>query len=293
MYLFRLFDRFRKFFIVRRYTIPEIDDDVSEETELDTLVGTGAASSSRRSSNSGLSVAPSTSGSSTRANDELDAQWNCAVFFPDRKWTCPALVDGKQCTFGPNCTYTHDTALLKVMNALRLSRKTLDVCIYVLSYNDLANVLIDQQKRGVKVRVIVDGREIEVASSRVKKLRRQGIQVKLSPHAMSSLMHNKFGIIDGRLLMTGSFNWTKNAVLNNWDNVLFTTDPRHVAPYQAKFDEFWDTFTDRTTKPEDYEISNNIPRYRNIETTNRQVTSDLTERLAQPLVPVRYFGNEH
>lgn len=35
-------------------------------------------------------------------------------------------------------------------------------------------------------------------------------------------MHNKFFISDNKLLGTGSFNWTYNAVNNNYENLLLT-----------------------------------------------------------------------
>ena len=52
-------------------------------------------------------------------------------------------------------------------------------------------------------------------------------------------MHHKFAIADGEKMMTGSFNWSKNAMLGNDENVLFIHDSNVVEKYQDVFDELW------------------------------------------------------
>lgn len=41
-------------------------------------------------------------------------------------------------------------------------------------------------------------------------------------------MHHKFAVIDGRLLVNGSFNWTRQAVLYNQENCVVTDNPQLV-----------------------------------------------------------------
>ncbi len=38
-------------------------------------------------------------------------------------------------------------------------------------------------------------------------------------------MHHKFAVLDGTLLLNGSFNWTKNASQNNNENIMITNNP--------------------------------------------------------------------
>ena len=35
-------------------------------------------------------------------------------------------------------------------------------------------------------------------------------------------MHHKFAIIDGKKLISGSFNWTMQAAMGNYENVMIT-----------------------------------------------------------------------
>ena len=55
-------------------------------------------------------------------------------------------------------------------------------------------------------------------------------------------MHHKFCVVDSRFAITGSFNWTRSAVLENNENVL-VLDARPVAArYAAEFERLWAAF---------------------------------------------------
>jgi phosphatidylserine/phosphatidylglycerophosphate/cardiolipin synthase-like enzyme len=55
----------------------------------------------------------------------------------------------------------------------------------------------------------------------------------------SGLMHNKFILIDGQILFTGSWNMSYNDTFRNNNNLLEITDPTLIANYQAKFDDLY------------------------------------------------------
>lgn len=42
-------------------------------------------------------------------------------------------------------------------------------------------------------------------------------------------MHHKFAIVDKCLVLNGSFNWTRQAVLQNQENCVVTDEPRLVS----------------------------------------------------------------
>jgi phosphatidylserine/phosphatidylglycerophosphate/cardiolipin synthase-like enzyme len=52
-------------------------------------------------------------------------------------------------------------------------------------------------------------------------------------------MHHKFGIIDSRIVFTGSFNWTYTATKHNQENLLITTNVDIVGQYSEQFEELW------------------------------------------------------
>jgi tetratricopeptide (TPR) repeat protein len=62
-----------------------------------------------------------------------------------------------------------------------------------------------------------------------------GLEIRIS--RFPNLMHHKFCIIDERLLISGSYNWTNNAELNNHENVIISNDLNLVSQFVLEFHE--------------------------------------------------------
>lgn len=58
--------------------------------------------------------------------------------------------------------------------------------------------------------------------------------------ANSMHMHHKFALLDSRMLITGSLNWTMTAVQSNKENVIVTEEPELVRPYEDEFNKLWE-----------------------------------------------------
>ena len=60
--------------------------------------------------------------------------------------------------------------------------------------------------------------------------------------AASTHMHHKFAIVDGATLINGSFNWTRQAVLGNQENVVIARDAKLAGVFAKEFDSMWGKF---------------------------------------------------
>ena len=56
------------------------------------------------------------------------------------------------------------------------------------------------------------------------------------------LMHHKFCIIDNNIVMTGSFNWTMQAIMGNNENVIITSELEVVNPFVSEFEKLWNEY---------------------------------------------------
>lgn len=192
------------------------------------------------------------------ADEEDTLNINYAIFFPDLSIVVPEVPSRRQQQLEginsiqhdpnmwwniPNFFEKRSTGPLKdLIEVLRGTKKTLDLAMYVISFPPLSDILIELRRRWVDVRLIADAREDEALKSQVQTLKHAGIKIRCNEHSYSSLMHNKFVVIDNEILLTGSFNWTKNAVLCNHDNILITSQPKLVKEYAEEFDTLWSKF---------------------------------------------------
>ena len=128
------------------------------------------------------------------------------------------------------------------------AREEILVAVYAFTNEELAAALARAKRRGLPVRVIID-REFDTANenSQGRFLEKQGIPVRrlsgLKTNVTSKetgLMHQKFAVIDRRLVFSGSYNWTYAADKLNHENLLMFHDAGPLAEeYRRVFLALW------------------------------------------------------
>lgn len=124
-----------------------------------------------------------------------------------------------------------------VVAQISKATKTIDIAMYYFTARETAQALIKAKDRNVKIRVVLDKSQEGGSYAKSRFLIKNGINAKI--HTGSGLMHNKFAVIDGGTLITGSFNWTATAEDKNEENLLIITDPTLIAKYQERFEYLW------------------------------------------------------
>jgi phosphatidylserine/phosphatidylglycerophosphate/cardiolipin synthase-like enzyme len=119
----------------------------------------------------------------------------------------------------------------------------LDIAIYSLTHDDIAAAILRAHQRGVPVRLLTDSTQAGVRGADWEMLQQAGVSVRRD--IKSGSMHHKFAIGDGRVeghraVLTGSFNFTKNAAERNAENFVIIRLQYTAAEFQAMFDQFWD-----------------------------------------------------
>ncbi len=118
------------------------------------------------------------------------------------------------------------------------AKTSIDLCVFTISDDVLSDCLKKLHERGIKIRIITDNNKMRDAGSQIKELARCGIDVKVDNSRYH--MHNKFGIIDGRIAFTGSYNWTYTAKMHNQENLLLTTNFTIVHKFINEFATLWE-----------------------------------------------------
>ena len=130
----------------------------------------------------------------------------------------------------------------KLANYITRAKKTLDVCVFNITNDDLANAVIARHKAGVKVRIISDDQTMENKGNDVQRFADAGIPTEVDP-APEYHMHNKFAIVDSVFVITGSFNWTFQAGSHNQENICILDNPYFIERYNGEFNKLWAGFS--------------------------------------------------
>ncbi len=120
---------------------------------------------------------------------------------------------------------------------LRNAKKSVKLCVFSITDNRLAHEIIHCHQRGLEVEIITDDQKIFDKGSEIQSLKRKGIDVKID-HSQYH-MHNKFGVIDNRIVFSGSFNWTYTASKHNQENLIVTTNSSIVEQFSDEFTRLW------------------------------------------------------
>ncbi|HZK66821.1 MAG TPA: phospholipase D-like domain-containing protein, partial [Chloroflexota bacterium] len=122
----------------------------------------------------------------------------------------------------------------KVAARLRSAQKSIDFMAFSFTEDQIGSVVRDRAKAGVKVRGVFERTGSETQFSEFGRMRSDGLEVLQDGNPY--LMHHKVFVIDGRTVITGSFNFSANANNSNDENLLMVDDPAMAGPFTAEFE---------------------------------------------------------
>jgi phosphatidylserine/phosphatidylglycerophosphate/cardiolipin synthase-like enzyme len=119
--------------------------------------------------------------------------------------------------------------------ALDRAQRTVDVAIYELDLPVITDALIRARGRGVQVRLVTDTDSLETPF--IQDLRQAHIPV--VDDQRGAIMHDKFIVIDGAAVWTGSMNFTENDAYRNNNNFLAIRSAPLAENYTREFEEMF------------------------------------------------------
>ncbi|MGL4370844.1 MAG: phospholipase D-like domain-containing protein [Spirochaetota bacterium] len=154
-----------------------------------------------------------------------------------------------------------ETALIAIINAAQAG---VDGAFYEIGSERVADAFIRAHKRGVAVRLVTDDSNLDEPA--LKAVISAGISV--VNDGKKGLMHDKFAVVDGRTVWTGSYNITNNCAYRNNNNAISIESPELAAIYEAEFAEMFEghIFQNRKERKALAGISN--PYYVKVEETD-------------------------
>lgn len=112
------------------------------------------------------------------------------------------------------------------------AKTSLLIAAYSLTSEEIGQGITLAQKRIRDVRLVCDKQQAQLKTALCKKL---GGRI----DKKSGLMHNKFIVRDSECVLTGSFNFTNNAIKSNRENFIIICDKDTAKAYADEFEKIW------------------------------------------------------
>ena len=130
-----------------------------------------------------------------------------------------------------------DACRLRIQELLRKSHSTVDICVFTMTDDRITDAVIDAAARGVRTRIISDNDKSLDLGSDMRRLHSAGIEVRIDRTPCH--MHHKFAVFDGKIVVSGSYNWTRSAAEDNEENIVVTNDQKIVQSFHEQFGRLW------------------------------------------------------
>ena len=123
----------------------------------------------------------------------------------------------------------------RILTEISNASQSIYVAMAWFTDKDIANAIIESKNRAVKLDIILSSN----ANNAVVKT--MFIAAGISVHAFETgdargIMHHKFCLIDGKISINGSYNYSYNASSNNVENIQVSDDPSTYSQLYAEFE---------------------------------------------------------
>jgi phosphatidylserine/phosphatidylglycerophosphate/cardiolipin synthase-like enzyme len=122
-----------------------------------------------------------------------------------------------------------------IVSYLNNARDNVDIIIYSITSENIVRALKNAKDNNIGIRVIADRTQSKGKNSLVDEIISYGIPVRISKK--HKIEHNKVSIIDNRFVITGSYNYTNNALNHNSENCILIEDYEHL--FKERFEYLW------------------------------------------------------
>jgi phosphatidylserine/phosphatidylglycerophosphate/cardiolipin synthase-like enzyme len=125
----------------------------------------------------------------------------------------------------------------RIINLIRKANKSVKVAIFSFTHEELADELVKADIKGLDVAVLVERRQRNVQESQYTRLKDFGIDIKVDGNKNN--MHNKFIVIDNKIVITGSPNFSFSGFNRNDENMVIIYDESLALKYFKEFERLF------------------------------------------------------
>ncbi len=123
-----------------------------------------------------------------------------------------------------------------IITNLQTAQQNIRIAVAWFTDKEIIKQLEEITLRGVTVEIIVADNDLN-RSVDYSSLTKNGVKLLYFPVRGYGMMHHKFCVIDDKMVINGSYNWTVNARSNNGENIQIVKDADSIGQFHRKFEE--------------------------------------------------------
>ena len=127
----------------------------------------------------------------------------------------------------------------RILELIQSAQTSINFLAYSFTSAEIGEAMLQRAKSGVVVSGVMDSGQVKTTSvTEFDPLKQAGLDVRLDGN-LNGLMHHKVIIIDQKIVITGSYNFTTAAETTNDENVVIIFSPRVAANYLQEFQQVY------------------------------------------------------
>ncbi|MEO0208556.1 MAG: phospholipase D-like domain-containing protein [candidate division WOR-3 bacterium] len=130
-----------------------------------------------------------------------------------------------------------DDVEARIIKIVNMARKNIKFAAFSFSDNELGNALVYAKKRGVNVAGVIESKSVKNRGSEYNKFVKNGIDVLRDGNPYN--MHSKYIIVDDSIVITGSYNFSRNAQELNDENVVIIFSKAMAERFSKNFNRIY------------------------------------------------------
>ncbi len=151
----------------------------------------------------------------------------------------------------PQLSSSPVSAYQAVIKSMMAAKKSIYLVAYEFNIYHLTQLLLDRLKDGVKVFLLVEANNLKLPETffLLDQLYRGGAHI-FPDQKKGGIMHNKFIVIDEKVLITGSANFSINAFFQQYNDIVVIDHPYLAREYLKQFTELTEKiYRKRSSRP--------------------------------------------
>jgi phosphatidylserine/phosphatidylglycerophosphate/cardiolipin synthase-like enzyme len=135
-----------------------------------------------------------------------------------------------------------DGVVYRIVDLINGAKEKIDLLAFAITSDPISNALLRAAERGIEIRGVVEESQSRGMGSDFSTLIAAGLDVRLDGNR--NLMHHKVMIVDSRIVLLGSYNFTRSAEEKNDENTIIVYDPALAEQFLIEFERLYESATE-------------------------------------------------